>query len=69
MVLVNVHPDYLRFPGESARASTFPVERYEELLQHIRQHHGAAVWHALPREVARFVRRTMAPTAAVKSAS
>jgi hypothetical protein len=69
MVLVNVHPDYLRFPGERARASTFPVERYEELLQHIRQHHDAAVWHALPREVARFVRRTMAPTAAVKSAS
>lgn len=55
MALVNVHPDYLRFPGEPARPDTFPVEHYIALLERVRSHHGAAVWHALPRDAAALV--------------
>jgi hypothetical protein len=37
MALVNVHPDYIRFPGEPADSSTYPVELYEQLLRHVRE--------------------------------
>jgi hypothetical protein len=56
MALVNVHPDYLRFPGEKAGARTFPVEHYLELLKHVRDRHAGRFWHALPRDVARYVK-------------
>lgn len=63
MVLVNVHPDYLRFPDESADPYTFPVEHYQRLLTHVAETYGAACWHALPREVARYVRSLPQPPA------
>ncbi len=53
MALVNVHPDYVRFPGEPASPRTYPVEHYLALLRHVRQHYNAACWHALPFAVAR----------------
>jgi len=36
MSMVNVHPDYLRFPGDPERSNTFPVEHYRALLDHVR---------------------------------
>jgi hypothetical protein len=54
MALVNVHPDYLRFPGEPASPHTYPVEFYEKLLQYAREKYGQSVWHALPRQIAAF---------------
>ena len=54
MALVNVHPDYLRFPGEPPSARTFPAERYAELLQYVRTRYSQSFWHALPKEVASF---------------
>ncbi len=39
MALVNVHPDYLQFPGEAPKPYTFPVEHYRTLLQHVRTHY------------------------------
>jgi len=57
MALVNVHPDYLQFPGEPANPRTFPVENYVSLLRHVREAHEGKYWHALPREVARFMVR------------
>lgn len=36
MALVNVHPDYVCFPGEAPSARTFPVEHYAALLHHVR---------------------------------
>jgi hypothetical protein len=59
MALVNVHPDYLRFPGEPASHHTFPAEFYEKLLQCIREKYGQSVWHALPRQIAAFCKATM----------
>lgn len=57
MVLVNVHPDYLRFPGEDASPRTFPVDHYEALLRHVQTRHAGRCWHALPKDVAAFAAR------------
>lgn len=54
MALVNVHPDYLRFPGEAANPRTFPVSHYAQLLEHIRTKYANSYWQPLPREVAAF---------------
>ena len=54
MALVNVHPDYLRFPDEPASPRTYPVELYVELLKHVRNRHAGTYWQPLPREVAAF---------------
>lgn len=53
MALVNVHPDYVQFPGKPATRFTFPVELYEQLLQHVRQRINEC-WHCLPKEMAAF---------------
>lgn len=68
MALVNVHPDYLQFPGEAPSARTFPVERYIELLTYVRDQYAGRYWHALPRDVAKYVKacgpvaRSVSPT-------
>ncbi len=57
MALVNVHPDYVRLPGEAKSASTYDIARYIELLKHIRASHGGMFWQPLPREMATFVQQ------------
>lgn len=54
MILLNVHPDYLRFPGNALSARTYPVEHYSRLLDHINRTYAGQFWQALPREVAEF---------------
>jgi hypothetical protein len=61
MALVNVHPDYLRFPGEPASPQTYPVEFYKKLLQFAREKYAGAVWHALPKQIAAFYKATLQP--------
>jgi predicted glycosyltransferase len=61
MALVNVHPDYIQFPGEKPSPHTFPVAHYERLLEHARHKHGGALWAALPREVSEFVASARIP--------
>jgi len=55
MALVNVHPDYLRFPGEPASPRTYTSEHYIRLLEHVRSKYSTGFWQPLPREVARYV--------------
>ena len=55
MALLNVHPDYIHFPGEPAAPRTFPVEHYLRFLKHVREHHAESFWHPLPRDMARHV--------------
>ena len=59
MVLVNVHPDYIRLPGETPSHRTYPVEFYLQLLANIRHKYARQYWHALPREIASFAARAM----------
>lgn len=58
MALVNVHPDYLQFEGETASLRAFPVELYARFLQYARDRYGDSFWQPLPREMASFVAKT-----------
>jgi len=61
MVLLNVHPDYLRFPDEPEDPFTYPVDYYVQLLSHVKEAYAGKYWHALPRDVARYVRSLPEP--------
>jgi hypothetical protein len=68
MVLVNVHPDYMALGGTSVWGQDYPHQRYEELLEYIRQRYAGQYWHALPRQIAEFCADISAPRPAVCSA-
>lgn len=55
MILVNTHPDYMDFDGEGS-GKTFPARHYRSLLRHIAERYQDEYWHALPREVASYVK-------------
>lgn len=54
MVLVNVHPDYIRADGAPS-ARTYPIDHYVRLLTHIRERYAGQYWQPLPRELAAWV--------------
>ncbi len=56
MVMVNTHPDYMRFAGAQHPRYSYPRAFYEELLGYVERTHRGAYWMALPREVAAFWR-------------
>lgn len=59
MALVNVHPDYVAF-GNSVGRAEFSVDLYKEFLAHVCAQYGDTAWFALPRDVAKFVRESLA---------
>jgi len=61
MALVNVHPDYLCFPGERNDAQNFQLDLYKQLLEYVRERHSGAYWHSLPQDVAVRVRQMVKP--------
>jgi glycosyltransferase involved in cell wall biosynthesis len=67
MALVNVHPDYLQFPGEPPSPKKFPVAHYIELLEHVRNRYAGAYWQPLPQVVARLVSDRVAGQLAVQT--
>jgi glycosyltransferase involved in cell wall biosynthesis len=52
MALLNVHPDYLRFPGEPPSPRTFPVELYSQFLTYLKHRYSGSYWQPLPHELA-----------------
>lgn len=56
MALVNVHPDYLGFRGRGPGAQHTVLEHYLDLLRFLQARFPDAYWHALPHQVAAFVR-------------
>jgi glycosyltransferase involved in cell wall biosynthesis len=56
MVLVNVHPDYLNFERGGSSGQVYPLSHYQQLLERIRDQYRGLFWHALPRDVARFIK-------------
>ena len=52
MAMVDVHPDYLNFGGNTTNGSEYPASCYENFLKHIAQAYSGAYWGALPRTVA-----------------
>src|SRR5271165_1946998 len=63
MALLDVHPDYLRFSGETSCRRTYPAELYEGFLEYVRRRYGRCLWNPLPRELAAFVKRMRASPA------
>lgn len=63
MVLINVHPDYMNWRSPEG-VQEYPAAFYREWLQYLRDRYAGAYWHALPRDVARFVREWKKPGAA-----
>jgi hypothetical protein len=57
LALINVHPDYLAFDGKKPGISEFSSTLYENLLEYAKAKYPGAYWHALPKELARFVRQ------------
>jgi len=61
MALVNVHPDYMRFPDERDTPYTYPADCYRQFLDYARQKYKDTFWQPLPRELAAFVARQRIP--------
>jgi len=56
MALLDVHPDYVRFPDEPASPRTYPVSHYIDFLRHLRERYAGRYWQPLPRQLAACVR-------------
>lgn len=52
MVLMNVHPDYMKFNSGKPGIEEYPAERYEEFLNYLREKYAGHYLHLLPREMA-----------------
>ena len=63
MALLDVHPDYLRFSGETSCRQTYAAELYEGFLEDVRRRYVLRLWNPLPRELAAFVKRMQASPA------
>lgn len=60
MVLVNTHPDYMSFDGETPNIEEYPAEYYIQLLEYIKRHYEGMYWHVLPKDMAGYWRQTIA---------
>lgn len=58
VALMNTHPDYMSFNGAMCSNEEYPARYYEQFLSHVQDEYGGQYWHALPRDLARFWRRT-----------
>jgi predicted glycosyltransferase len=58
MALMNSHPDYMNFGGESLSREEYPVGLYREFLDYVRTRYAGRFWHAIPRDLARYWRST-----------
>jgi predicted glycosyltransferase/peptidoglycan/xylan/chitin deacetylase (PgdA/CDA1 family) len=56
MALFDTHPDYMQGQADMA-SDEYPVQLYEEFLEHVRASYSNRYWAALPREVAMFWRQ------------
>lgn len=59
MALLNTHPDYMRFNGESLKQEEYPVAYYVRFLKYVKEHYEPSYWHMLPRELASYWRNVM----------
>jgi hypothetical protein len=57
MALIITHPDYMSFSSANRWRKLYPVAFYEELLDYVKTKYAGAYWHALPREVAEYLRQ------------
>ena len=58
MALVNVHPDYMAFPKDSASKHLYPMALYKEFLEWVKQKYAVQYWHACPKDIAAYCQQT-----------
>jgi peptidoglycan/xylan/chitin deacetylase (PgdA/CDA1 family) len=59
MALLNTHPDYMNFGERGRTLEEYPASLYRGFLDYIKKKYEGRYWHALPREVAGFWRKTV----------
>ncbi len=59
MALLNTHPDFMNFDGENRSFEEYPVTRYLDFLEYAASRYEGRYWHALPRDVARYIRKSL----------
>jgi peptidoglycan/xylan/chitin deacetylase (PgdA/CDA1 family) len=55
MALLNTHPDYVIFDGDEQSSIKYPSDYYREFLEYVKTTYAGQYWHALPKDVARYV--------------
>jgi len=56
MVLLNTHPDYMNFGTIKGGLEEYPVQYYVDFLHYVKTKYRGQYWHALPKEVASFIK-------------
>lgn len=51
MALINTHPDYMSFNGSGKSVEEYPVQRYREFLEYVKERYEGEYWHGLPGDV------------------
>ena len=59
VALLNTHPDYMNFVGNSCSREEYPVGYYLDFLEYAKNKYKGQYWNVLPRELARFWKKTM----------
>lgn len=60
MALLNTHPDYMCFDNKHKKYEEYHVKLYKAFLEHIKNKYSGQYWHALPKDVAKFWKETVA---------
>ncbi len=67
MVLLNTHPDYMNFNGNTPTSYEYPCSHYKELLGYIQKKYSGQYWQTLPREMGKFAERIQPSKSQVSS--
>jgi peptidoglycan/xylan/chitin deacetylase (PgdA/CDA1 family) len=54
LALINTHPDYMNFDGRPS-STEYALGLYRAFLDYVTHEYGSCCWHALPRDVARYI--------------
>lgn len=59
MALIVTHPDYMNFSGGKLKIEEYPAKLYVRFLDYVKTAYEGTYWHALPRQVAKYISKTM----------
>lgn len=60
MALINVHPDYMNFEGETGQEE-YPASHYSDLISYVKTEYKDQYWHVLCRDLARYWKNEVKP--------
>jgi hypothetical protein len=58
MALMITHPDYMDYEGKGQSFEEYPWSHYQEFLEYVKQRYEGLYWHALPKEMALFWKKS-----------